>query len=75
MSTAAPSTVSRLRDLPVRGGFLQALAQRVLIYDGSMGATLIDLNPSAEDYGGPAYLGCQDYLVLTAPQIIEPLHA
>jgi len=75
MPTAGPSTVFRLRDLPVRGGFLHALAQRVLIYDGSMGATLIDLNPSAEDYGGPAYLGCQDYLVLTAPHIIEPLHA
>jgi 5-methyltetrahydrofolate--homocysteine methyltransferase len=72
--TTATSPVFRLRDLPVRGSFLDALAERVLIYDGSMGATLIDLAPTAEDYGGEAYLGCHDYLVLTAPHIIERLH-
>src|SRR5918998_1288908 len=72
MTTTTP--IFRVRDLPVRGGFLDALAERVLIYDGSMGATLIDLAPSAEDYGGQQYLGCHDYLVLTAPQIVEQLH-
>jgi 5-methyltetrahydrofolate--homocysteine methyltransferase len=72
MTVASP--VFRVRDLPVRGGFLEALARRVIIYDGSMGATLIDLSPSAEDYGGSQYHGCQDYLVLTAPHIIEQIH-
>jgi 5-methyltetrahydrofolate--homocysteine methyltransferase len=73
MTTTA--SIVRIRDLPMRGGFLDALTERVIVYDGSMGATLIDLSPTAADYGGEAYAGCHDYLTLTAPQIIEQLHA
>src|SRR5262245_35360371 len=70
----AARPIFRVRDLPLRGGFLDALAERVLIYDGSMGATLINRNLGPEAFGGKPYHGCYDYLVLSSPQVIEELH-
>ncbi len=55
--------------------FLDALAQRVLIFDGAMGSTIQTYQLSAADYGGPATEGCNEYLVLTRPQVIEEIHA
>ncbi|MEO6891980.1 MAG: homocysteine S-methyltransferase family protein, partial [Ktedonobacteraceae bacterium] len=55
-------------------GFLDALAQRVLIYDGAMGTSIQAYQPSAEDYGGPSTEGCNEYLVLTKPALIEEIH-
>jgi 5-methyltetrahydrofolate--homocysteine methyltransferase len=53
---------------------LLALArERVVIYDGSMGATILNLQLSADDYGGKE--GCNEYLVFHNPSIIENLHA
>nr|HET6905142.1 homocysteine S-methyltransferase family protein [Ktedonobacteraceae bacterium] len=54
--------------------FLDALAQRVLIYDGAMGTNIQSYQLSAEDFGGPATEGCNEYLVLTRPSIIEEIH-
>src|SRR5437660_10226776 len=54
--------------------FLDALAQRVLIYDGAMGTNIQRYQLSAEDYGGQATEGCNEYLVLTKPSIIEEIH-
>src|SRR5437660_5459153 len=54
--------------------FLEALAQHVLIYDGAMGTNIQRYQPSAEDYGGQATEGCNEYLVLTKPSIIEEIH-
>src|SRR5215467_11920625 len=54
--------------------FLDALAHRVLIYDGAMGTNIQRYQPSAEDYGGQATEGCNEYLVLTKPTIIEEIH-
>ncbi len=55
--------------------FLEALAHRVLIYDGAMGTNIQRYQPTAEDYGGQATEGCNEYLVLTKPSIIEEIHA
>ncbi|WP_322480923.1 methionine synthase [Thermogemmatispora sp.] len=55
--------------------FLEALAQRVLIFDGAMGSTIQTYQLSAADYGGPATEGCNEYLVLTRPEVIEEIHA
>jgi len=55
--------------------FLDALAHRVLIYDGAMGTNIQRYQPSAEDYGGQATEGCNEYLVLTKPSIIEEIHS
>ncbi len=55
--------------------FLDALAQRVLIYDGAMGTNIQCYNLTAQDYGGQATEGCNEYLVLTKPSVIEEIHA
>jgi 5-methyltetrahydrofolate--homocysteine methyltransferase len=64
----------RTAGLPVRGHFLDALAERVLVFDGSMGATIDNMNLPAEAFGGPQYAGCKDVLVVTAPEIVEAIH-
>ena len=55
--------------------FLEALAQRVLIYDGAMGTNIQRYQLTAEDYGGQATEGCNEYLVLTKPSVIEEIHS
>ncbi len=54
--------------------FLDALSQRVLIYDGAMGTNIQRYQLTAEDYGGQATEGCNEYLVLTKPSVIEEIH-
>jgi 5-methyltetrahydrofolate--homocysteine methyltransferase len=55
--------------------FLEALAQQVIIYDGAMGTTIQSYQLTAQDYGGEATEGCNEYLVLTKPSVIEEIHA
>ncbi|HEY5093526.1 MAG TPA: methionine synthase [Candidatus Eremiobacteraceae bacterium] len=52
--------------------FLEALAHRVLVFDGSMGATLQALNLTAADFGGKE--GCNDHLSLTKPDAVRAVH-
>jgi 5-methyltetrahydrofolate--homocysteine methyltransferase len=54
--------------------FLDALAHRVLIYDGAMGTNIQRYQLSAEDYGGQKTEGCNEYLLLTKPSVIEEIH-
>ena len=54
--------------------YLDALAQRVLIFDGAMGTSIQGYNPTAADFGGEKLWGCNDYLVISKPQIIEEIH-
>lgn len=53
---------------------LQALSQRILILDGAMGTQLQARNLTAADFGGEAYEGCNEMLVLTRPDVIEDVH-
>jgi 5-methyltetrahydrofolate--homocysteine methyltransferase len=55
--------------------YLDALAQRVLVFDGAMGTNIQRYQLTAEDYGGPATEGCNEYLVLTRPSVIEEIQA
>jgi 5-methyltetrahydrofolate--homocysteine methyltransferase len=55
--------------------FLDILAERVLIYDGAMGTNIQNYQLRAQDYGGQATEGCNEYLVLTKPLVIEEIHA
>src|SRR6266566_5134745 len=54
--------------------FLEALAQRVIIYDGAMGTNIQSYQLTAQDYGGEATEGCNEYLVLAKPSVIEEIH-
>jgi 5-methyltetrahydrofolate--homocysteine methyltransferase len=53
--------------------YLECLASRVLVFDGAMGTSIQRFNLSAADYGGKP--GCNDYLVLSKPDVIEDIHA
>ena len=54
--------------------YLDALQERVLIYDGAMGTSLQQQKLTAEHFGGEQYNGCNDYLVLSYPQAVENVH-
>ena len=53
---------------------LEALEQRVLVFDGAMGTSQHAANPTVEDFGGPRLEGWMDGLVLHAPRIVEGIH-
>ncbi|MCC6312534.1 MAG: homocysteine S-methyltransferase family protein, partial [Thermomicrobiales bacterium] len=53
--------------------FLDLVRQRVTIYDGAMGSTILDLGLDASGYGGIE--GCNEYLVFQNPALIEAVHA
>jgi 5-methyltetrahydrofolate--homocysteine methyltransferase len=53
--------------------YLAATRERVVVFDGGMGATLEQFDLSQEDYGG--LLGkCHEALVLNRPDVIEGVH-
>ena len=54
--------------------YLDALQQRVLVYDGAMGTSLQQQKLTAEQFGGERYNGCNDYLVISYPQAVEQVH-
>jgi len=55
--------------------YLEALKERVLIFDGAMGTSIDTFNLTAEDYGGEQTNGNRDYLVITRPDVIEQIHS
>ncbi|HVD60754.1 MAG TPA: homocysteine S-methyltransferase family protein, partial [Gemmatimonadaceae bacterium] len=54
--------------------YLNELNKRVLIYDGAMGTSIQRFNLTPEDFGGKQYEGCNDYLVITRPDVIQAIH-
>src|SRR6476659_10440314 len=54
--------------------FLAATRERVVVFDGGMGATLEQFDLTEEDYGGLAGK-CHEALVLNRPDVIEGVHA
>jgi len=54
--------------------FLDALAKRVLVFDGATGTSLQAQDLTAEDFGGPALEGCNEHLVLSNPAAVEAVH-
>jgi 5-methyltetrahydrofolate--homocysteine methyltransferase len=73
--TLAPALALDAMPLEAAGtAYLEAVARRVVIYDGAMGTNLqlADLGP--EDFGGPALEGCNEALVLHRPDVITAVH-
>ena len=54
--------------------FTQELERRILVFDGATGTNLQVQNLTAEDFGGPEFEGCNEYLVLTKPSAVETVH-
>ncbi|HEX7316551.1 MAG TPA: methionine synthase [Pyrinomonadaceae bacterium] len=55
--------------------FLKTLKERVVIFDGAMGTNLQVQNLSVDDYGGPQFEGCPEYLLVSKPEAVERVHA
>ncbi len=58
-----------------RPAYLEALQQRVLLFDGAMGTSIDTYTLTAEDFGGERTNGNRDYLVITRPDLIAAIHA
>jgi len=55
-------------------GYLDALEKKVLVFDGAMGTSLQNQHLTAEHFGGEQYNGCNDYLVISYPEVVEKVH-
>lgn len=55
--------------------FLDAVENHIVIYDGAMGTNIQRYNLTADDFGGEKYNGCNDFLVITRPDVIAEIHA
>lgn len=53
---------------------VERLKKKILIMDGAMGTMLQDAELTPEDFGGEEYDGCNEYLNVTAPSVIESIH-
>ncbi len=54
--------------------YLRAVSERVVVFDGGMGATLEELDLDPTDYGGLEGK-CHEALVLHRPDVIEAVHS
>lgn len=54
--------------------FLRDVRRHVLVFDGAMGTNIQLRNLTAEDYGGNRTEGCNEYLIITRPDVIEDIH-
>jgi 5-methyltetrahydrofolate--homocysteine methyltransferase len=59
----------------MRNSYLEAVRERVVIYDGAFGTGVQSRNLTADDFGGPDLEGCNEILVVTRPDVIRELHA
>ena len=57
-----------------RQPFIEAIKERVIVFDGAFGTFVQDLNLVADDFGGPSLEGCNEMLCLTRPDVIEAMH-
>jgi 5-methyltetrahydrofolate--homocysteine methyltransferase len=55
-------------------GYLDLLAERVVIFDGATGTNLQLRGLGPDDFGGPALEGCNEVLVVTRPDVVQDLH-
>jgi 5-methyltetrahydrofolate--homocysteine methyltransferase len=55
--------------------YLDAIADHVVVFDGAMGTSIQRYNLTAADFGGEQYDGCNDFLVITRPDVISEIHA
>ena len=54
--------------------YLELARERVVIFDGATGTNLQRRELRADDFGGEAYEGCNEYLCITRPEVVRDLH-
>src|SRR5262245_55292885 len=52
----------------------EILHERILVLDGAMGTVLQSKELTADDFGGPLYEGCNEYLNLMRPDVVQAIH-
>jgi 5-methyltetrahydrofolate--homocysteine methyltransferase len=55
--------------------YLEALRERVVVFDGATGTNLHARDLTIDDFGGPQFEGCPEILNVTRPDVIRDLHA
>jgi 5-methyltetrahydrofolate--homocysteine methyltransferase len=59
----------------VTSSYVEAVRNRVVIYDGAFGTGVQSRELTADDFGGPDLEGCNEILAVTRPDVIAELHA
>ena len=67
-------SVTTLPSSAIAKDLLSLMRERIVLFDGAMGTSIQACQPHVDDFGGPQYDGCNEYLVLTRPQIITDIH-
>jgi 5-methyltetrahydrofolate--homocysteine methyltransferase len=54
---------------------LDAIKERIVVFDGAMGTNLQVQNLTLDDFGGPRFEGCNENLLVTRPDAVENVHS
>ncbi|HNJ72771.1 MAG TPA: homocysteine S-methyltransferase family protein, partial [bacterium] len=54
--------------------FTELLNEKIIVFDGATGTNLQTQNLTADDFGGEAYNGCNEYLLISRPSAMEKVH-
>ncbi|MFM8389297.1 MAG: homocysteine S-methyltransferase family protein, partial [Actinomycetota bacterium] len=57
-----------------RQTYLEAVNERVIVFDGAFGTFVQGLDLGPDDFGGPTLEGCNEMLCLTRPDVIRSMH-
>ncbi len=58
-----------------RQPYLDAINERVIVFDGAFGTFVQGLDLGPDDFGGPSLEGCNEMLCLTRPDVIRRMHS
>jgi len=59
----------------VKASYIQhILKKKILILAGSMGTSIQQSHPSVDDFGGEKFVGCNDYLNITRPDLVKRIY-
>jgi 5-methyltetrahydrofolate--homocysteine methyltransferase len=57
-----------------RQTYLEAVSERVIVFDGAFGTFVQGLDLGPDDFGGASLEGCNEMLCLTRPDVIRSMH-
>jgi 5-methyltetrahydrofolate--homocysteine methyltransferase len=57
-----------------RQPYLEAIKERVIVFDGAFGTFIQDLDLGPEDFGGASLEGCNEMLCISRPDVVEAMH-
>jgi 5-methyltetrahydrofolate--homocysteine methyltransferase len=59
----------------MRQSYLDAVDERIIVFDGAFGTFVQGLDLGPDDFGGPTLEGCNEMLCLTRPDVIRSMHS